>query len=756
MDIRSVAVLGSGVMGSGIAALIANAGLKVALLDIVPPGATDRNELAKKGIARQLASGGFTHPDYANNMLVGNVEDDNGILAQADWIIEAVIEKIEIKQQVYKKIDAVRKAGSVVSSNTSTLPLHALVEGMSEEFARDFIITHFFIPPRHMRLLEIVTGPHTRPGLQDAFSKIADACLGKEVVICKDTPGFIANRIGIYWMVVALLEAERLGISVEQADALMGRPIGLPKTGVFGLYDLIGLDLIPLIAQAMLANVPPEDDFRATYRQPDWLKKMIADGYTGRKGKGGFYRVRKDGEKKIREVLDLQSMEYRAEIPATLASATARTIKELLAAGDVGSEYAWNVLSRTMVYAASLIPEISDTIAPVDAAMKEGYSWQHGVFALLDQIGVAEFSARLEKEGRAVPALLANAKSKPMYKEEGKNRMAMALSGNYQPVLRPEGQLWVADMKRGATPVASNASASLWDIGDGIACLELTSKLNAIDADILTLIEQIIPRLEKEFRGLVIANDTEFLSAGANLSVFLGHAEKEEWQAVSDIIRRGQRVYMALKYAPFPVVSALAGTALGGGCELVMHSLAVQVHAEAHPGLVEVNVGLIPAWGGCKEMLLRHNDGVKAFEYIIGAKVAGSAEEARDMGIVPRSALMTMNRARMLADAKRRCMELAESYAAPEPVMIRTQGAAAKNAILQLLDALYQEGKESPHEVVIGRVLAHVLSGGETSGDVSEQHMLDLEHEGFMELIRTAPSQARIAHMLKTGKPLHN
>jgi 3-hydroxyacyl-CoA dehydrogenase len=783
-DIKKIAVLGSGVMGSGIAAHIANAGIPVVLLDIVPKNADSRNALTEKAIEKQLSAKppGFVHKNKARLVTCGNLEDDLNELKDCDWIIEAVLEKLEVKQDVYRKIDAVRKAGSVISSNTSTLPIHELTEGFPDAFKQDFMITHFFNPPRFMRLLEAVPGPQTRREAYDAITRFADISLGKGVVQCKDTPGFIANRIGVYWMMLGLLEAMRLGITVEQADAVMGRPAGIPKTGVFGLFDLIGIDLMPLIAKSMLDTLPENDDFRKAYREPELVSKMIADGYTGRKGKGGFYRINKQGDKKIKEVIDLKTGEYHiqgAKVALGSVDAGKSGLQALVTHPDIGGQYAWAVLSETLHYAASLIPEISDDINAVDEALRTGFNWKFGPFEMIDKLGVDWFAGKLKAEGRSVPAILEKAAGKPLYKIEGGKREAFTLAGDYKPIVKPQGWLVLGDIKLTKKPITKNASASLWDLGDGIACLELTSKMNAIDMDILGMIEQAGPIVKKDFKGLVIGNDAENFSVGANLALMLMAANIAAWSQLSDMIRRGQNAMMSLKYAPFPVVASLSGMALGGGCEMVLHSRAVQAHMESYPGLVEVGVGLIPGWGGCKEMLLRNlahkkepsgmlgnlmaSGGAmpvlsKVFETIGMAKVAGSAEEARDMKILRDCCGISMNRMRVLADAKSRCLDMAKDYTPPTPQTVHLPGASARVALSMAVDGLAAAGKATPHDVVVSKVLARVLSGGDTdiSEALSEQQLLDLEHEGFMELVKTKGTLARIEHMLETGKPLRN
>lgn len=772
-SIKKVAVIGSGVMGSGIAAHIAASGTPVVLLDIIPAGAESRNILTENAVKKQLENkpSGFAHPKIAKSVTCGNLEDNLNLLADCDWIIEAVLERLDVKQDVYRKIDSVRKAGSVISSNTSTLPLKTLTGGFSDSFKQDFMITHFFNPPRFMRLLEVLGGENTRKEAVQSIEQFADTKLGKTVVHCKDTAGFIANRIGVYWMTLGLLEAIRLGISPQQADVVMGKPAGMPSTGIFGLFDLIGIDLMPLIAKAMLATLPENDVFRTLYQEPELVKKMIADGYTGRKGKGGFYRMNKQGDKKIKEVIDLKTGEYKPVADKVdLASVeTAKAgIGALLTHPDIGGKYAASVLGGTLHYAASLIPEISDDIASVDAAMKLGYSWKFGPFEMIDKIGVDNFIGALKSQGKSIPPILEKATGKKLYSALGTQHLALSLSGEYKEIIPPAGSLMLGDIKLSKKPVAKNASASLWDIGAGVACLELTSKMNSVDPDILSMIEQTISLVKKDFRGLVIGGDADNFSVGANLGFMLMAANIAAWKQIEDVIRAGQHAMMALKHSPFPVVSSLAGMALGGGCEIVLHSNAVQAHIESYAGLVEVGVGLIPAWGGCKEMLLRHADTnnpmnamptiSKVFEIIATAKTSGSALEAKDVKILRDSDAVTMNRTRVLADAKAKCLALADGYTAPEPQTINLAGESGKVALFMAIDGYAASGKATPHDVVVSRILAQVLTGGSTDiqNAMTEQQILDLEIAGFMELVKTKGTIARIEHMLATGKPLRN
>lgn len=793
--IQTVAVLGSGVMGSGIAALLANAGCKVHLLDIVPDGAENRNMLAEGAIAKQLKAkpaSGFTHKRNAKRVIAGNLHDHLERLGECDWIIEVVLEDIKIKQATYAKIEAHRKEGSIVSSNTSTLPLAVLVNGMPASFAQDFCITHFFNPPRFLPLLEVTGGDTCKPEHLERIAAFADVKLGKGVVHCKDTPGFLANRIGVFWMLTGLNEALRLGISVEDADAVMGRPVGIPKTALFGLFDLIGIDLMPLIAKAMLATLPKDDRFRTIYQEPELVTTMIAEGFTGRKGKGGFYMLDKSAGKKIKLAKSLVTGEYAVAQKSRLQSVAAAKggLAALVQHDDIGGQFAKSVLVQTLHYAASLIPQISDDILNIDAAMKLGFAWKYGPFELIDrlstkqQTGADWLAEACVEAGLDVPPLLLAAKGKHFYKAEGTTRAYLDQKGEYQTIQVPDDAYMLADVTRGEKPVLKNGSAQLWDMGDGVACLQLTTKMNTIDDGVLDMMQRSIVAVQQSFKGMVIATDGDQFSLGANLGFLMYLANLADWNTISKVIKGGQDSVMALKYAPFPVVAALNGMALGGGCETTLHCDAVQAHIESYPGLVEVGVGLIPGWGGCKEMLFRHQalaDKVaaavmagqkppalmlqgpmpiisKSFEAIMLAKVGTSAEEARDMLILNEQSAISMNRKRVLPDAKALCLKLAENYQAPEPTTIRLPGESAKTALLMAIDGFRENGKATPHDCFIGEHLASVLSGGDTDmgQELSEQDVLDLEHDYFMELVKTKPTRARIQHMLETNKPLRN
>ncbi len=794
-DIKKVAVLGSGVMGSGIAALIANAGLPVLLLDIVPEGAKDRNVIAKGAIDKQLKAkpaGGFTHKQNAKLVTPGNLEDDLEKLAEVDWIVEVVLEKLEVKHSVYQKIAPHMKKDAVLSTNTSTIPLAELEKGLPKELAPRFLLTHFFNPPRFLPLLEVTGGTECDPAIVEQMSAFADKYLGKGVVRCKDTPGFIGNRIGVFWLMQGLLKAIELGISVEDADAVMSRPVGIPKTGVFGLFDLIGIDLMPHIAKSMLATLPKDDRFCTMYREPELVTNMIADGYTGRKGKGGFYRLNTEGGKKVKEAKDLKTGDYAPAQSSTLKSVNAARagLAALVSYPDIGGQYAKAVLVETLHYAASLVPEISDDILGIDEAMRLGYNWKYGPFELIDRLSTKDaagadlLAAACQEAGLDVPPLLAKAAGKTFYKQDGAERYYLTTDGEYAPMDIKEGCWYLADKTRGAKPVKKNGSATLWDLGDGILGFELTSKGNTFDPDIMALLNKTHDLMKEDFRGLVIGHDGQHFSFGANLAFFMYISNMAAWKQLSGVIREGQDTFMGLKYAPFPVVVSLAGMAMGGGCEICLHADAVQAHIESYPGLVEAGVGVIPGWGGCKEMLYRHRDLAdrvkaqvmagqkpealmpqgpmpyvsKAFEYIGTAKVASSAQEAQEMLILNHRSRITMNRARVLADAKELCLSLADGYTPPEPTTIHLPGGGGRAALEMAVENFASQGKATPHDVVIGKHLAYVLSGGEADmlDELTEQDILDLEHDVFLELVKHPASQARLEHMLETNKPLRN
>jgi 3-hydroxyacyl-CoA dehydrogenase len=773
MAIQRCAVIGAGVMGGGIAAQIANAGIPVMLLDIVPTNANNRKVIAEAAIEKMLKTepAPFMSPRAARLVTPGNIEDDMARLADCDWIVEAVLEKIEIKHATYEKIAKVRKAGSIVSSNTSTIPLKDLTAGLPAAFTRDFLITHFFNPPRYMRLLEIVTGPNTSKDAVAAIDEFCDVKLGKHVIHAKDTPGFIANRIGSMWMQAAIQAAFDLGLSVEEADAIMGRPFGMPRTGVFGLLDLVGLDLMPQVAASMQRTLPKGDLYLATMKDRPLLTKMIADGYTGRKGKGGFYRLQRNADgSRVKEGIDLATGQYRKSEDPTLGSANQRDSAKILQAQDRGGQYARRVLAYTLQYAASLVPEIADSVDDVDQAMKLGYNWSAGPFELIDQIGAANVAGLIQAEKLPVPPLLV--KPLPFYRVDGGLIRQRNAAGEWNRIARRPGVLLLGDVKRSSAPVAKNGSASLWDIGDGVLCVEFHSRLNALDDGSLGMIKTAGETIKKsggKYVALTIHNEADNFSAGANVGLALFAANIALWPFIEEAEASGQKILKEMKYAPYPSVSGPSGMALGGGCEILLHSSAVQAHAESYIGLVEVGVGLVPGWGGCTEMAIRAYTNKRGpqgpiaplagvFETIGLAKVSKSAEEARDLMFLRPTDGITMNRDRLLADAKSRALSLAKDYQPPKPVALRLPGPTGAAAIGLSLDDLHKQGKASDHDLVVAGKLAEVLSGGATdvTEETSEDQLLALERKAFQALIRTDKTLARIEHTLETGRPLRN
>jgi len=770
LSIAKVCVLGAGTMGAGIAAQVANAGVPVLLLDMATDG-PDRSIIARKALERlgKAEPAAFMSKAAARLVEVGNLDDDLGRVAECDWVIEAIVEKVEAKHALYARLEDVRRAGTAVSSNTSTIPLEKLIEGRSEAFAQDFLITHFFNPPRYMRLIEVVSGARSNPELVAAVSAFADQRLGKSVVACKDRPGFIANRVGTFWLQSAVNAAFDLGVSVEDADAIAGKPMGVPKTGIFGLVDLVGLDLMPYLKASLTASLPKDDPYQAIARDEPLILKMIADGYTGRKGKGGFYRINREAGK-VKEAIDLATGTYaKARKPLGIPAAAQKDLRALLALRGKAGAYAWAVLGPTLAYAAALVGEVADDVLAIDTAMKLGYNWKYGPFELIDRIGADDVAQRLEAEGHAVPPMLKLAVGRSFYRVEGGQRQFLGLDGEYHAVTRPDGVLLLEDIKAASKPLLKNASAALWDIGDGAVCLEFTGKMNALDGEVMALIAQSIALVQRHYKALVVYNEGSNFSAGANLGLALFALNIAAWGEVEKLVRGGQQAYKALKYAPFPVVAAPFGMALGGGCEIVLNADAVQAHAETYIGLVECGVGLIPGWGGCGELIQRLSESprlpkgpmpavAKAFETISTATVAKSAAQAQEIGFLRPTDGITMNRDRLLADAKARALAMVEGYTPPEPPVFRLPGAGGRAALDLAVQDFAAKGLATPYDTVVAGKLAHVLTGGDAdlSDGVSEADLLALEVEQFMTLVRDVRTVARIETMLATGKPLRN
>jgi 3-hydroxyacyl-CoA dehydrogenase len=804
--IHTVAVLGAGTMGARIAAHFANAGVPSYLLDIVPLDADGpaRNKVAAAGLeaARKSKPAAFFEPGLARLVTIGNFEDDLKRLSEVDWIIEAVVENLDIKRALLKKVEAIRKPGTIVSTNTSGLPVGKIAEGFSEDFRKSWLGTHFFNPPRYMRLLEIIPTPETNHAAIDAVAHFSDVNLGKGVVFAKDTPNFIANRIGTFSVLNAMRLMQEMDLSIEDVDALTGDAVGWPKSATFRTIDLVGLDILGHVVGNMEKAGGQECPPHAS-PLPDFYKQMLERKWLGDKTKGGFYKKVKGGEGKEgdRLALDWKTLEYRPrQKPRFPALDMAKNIEDQGARlrmllglegspqkGDKAGAFLWSVLSDLWNYSANRVPEISDSIVEIDRAMRLGFNWKLGPFELWDAVGVEATGARMKKDGRPVAAnveqLLAGGK-KSWYLDDPKaasGRVYFDLrTAKYEAVKVSAGVWSVEVVKKSNAVVKKNSGASLVDLGDGVACIEFHSKMNSLGTDIVSLITQTLkPGGPGDgFDAFVITNDADNFSVGANVMLLLMSIQEEEWDEVDLAIRQFQGMTQAIKFSPKPVVVAPFGLCLGGGTEISLHAAARQPHAELYAGLVEVGVGLLPGGGGCKEILLHALDSAaairpgrgesielmeamkKAFETIATGKVATSANEARGLGFLHESDVTTMNRERVLADAKARALELVRG--GYEPPQARTDIPAPGEDILAALRLgvhIMRQGEYiSDHEVKIATKVAEVLCGGNvTSGTpVSEQYILDLEREAFKSLCGERKTQERIQYTLKTGKTLRN
>jgi len=808
--INKVAVLGAGTMGARIAAHFANAGVPSYLFDIVPPDADGpaRNKIAAAGLeaAKKSKPAAFMEPSLARLVTVGNFEDDIKKLADVDWIIEAVVENLEIKRALLRKVEAVRKPGTIVTTNTSGLPVHKIAEGFSDDFRWAWFGTHFFNPPRYMRLLEIIPTPEADKAAIDAIAHFCDVRLGKGVVIAKDTPNFIGNRIGTFSVLNVMRLMQEMDLKIEEVDALTGQAVGWPKSATFRTIDLVGLDILGHVVGNMTENVHDE---RSDLKLPNFFNQMLEHKWLGDKTKGGFYKKSKsDGKEEERLALDWKTLQYHPrEKPKFAALDMAKNIEDtgtrirtLLALngggapqkGDKAGAFLWSALTDLWTYSANRVPEISDSVVEIDRAMKMGFNWELGPFELWDAAGVEPTVARMKKEGKTVPSnverLLASGQ-KSWYIDDptspaGKKYWEIGTE-SWEPVQVPAGVWSVTVAKKSNGVAKKNSGASLVDLGDGVACLEFHSKMNSLGADIISLITQSLKPggPGDSFDAFVITNDAGNFSVGANLMLLLMSVQEEEWDEVDLAIKQFQGMTQAIKFSPKPVVSAPFGLCLGGGTEISLHAAARQPHAELYTGLVEIGVGLLPGGGGCKEMLLRAVDSAaaargkaspealagsvemmeamkKAFETIATAKVATSAHEARGLGFLNDSDRITMNRERVLTDAKNRALELVR--AGYEPPVPRTDIPAPGENLLAALKMgvhLMRQGEYiTDYEVKLGGKIAEVLCGGHvTPGTpVSEQYILDLEREGFKSLCGEKKTQERIQYTLKTGKTLRN
>ena len=776
--INKVAVIGSGIMGAGIAAHCANAGCDVLLYDIVPKDATDRSIIAREAIARMSKSNpeSLMHPSNSQRIHPVNLEDDLHLLSDRDWIVEVVVERIDIKQSIYSNIEKHLSKNAILSSNTSTIPRSSLVKGMSPSLASRFLITHFFNPPRYLPLLELVVGEEVEEDLFHRMNIFASERLGKKVILCNDTPGFIGNRLGIYFVQRSIAATIDHGFTVEQADAMLGRPIGLPKTGVFALMDLVGIDIIPAVVQSMVDNLPPEDVLHnIAGRGVDIIENMISDGYTGRKGKGGFFRLNTEGGKRTKEARSLIDGSYQtANRKAAFTSARVgrQGLKRLMTHPDKGAAFVKEILLDTFAYAASLVPTVSEDIHAIDDAMKVGYNWKKGPFEMMDSVGIDWLVTEMEAANIVIPAFLSLAAEHGSFygiKEGEITRLNS--TGEHTEILKGAQETTVADIKRRrGKAIRRNASASIWDANDGVLLVEFHSKMNALDPLIMEILLAAVDIAESdEWKGILIANDSANFCAGANLGLALFAANLGAWGTLEDFIALGQDTYQALKYAEVPVVSAASGMCLGGGCEILLHSDGIVAHSESYIGLVETGVGIIPAWGGCKEMLARVTTEklvglgpmaatMMVFENIGMAKIAKSAQQAKDLGYLRASDRITMNREHVLANAKSYLLELAEDYSPPKPHTYHLSGPSGRSALAMALSDLAIAGHATPHDVTVIGELAKVLTGGECdhTEELSEDDILALERKAISTLARNELSMARMEHMLSKGKPLRN
>jgi 3-hydroxyacyl-CoA dehydrogenase len=763
-------------MGARIAAHFANAGIPSLLLDIVLPDQADRNAAARKGVenAAKQSPGGFFTDAGRSLIQVGNFEDDLPQIAGCDWVMEAVSENLEIKRSLWRKVELLRNPSAILSTNTSGIPLAKITAGFSPEFRSHFLGTHFFNPPRYLYLLEVIPGADTAQEVLDFVRDFASRRLGKGVVDCKDTPNFIANRIGSFFggtIQSAMVEGD---YSVEEVDALTGSLIGLPNSASFRLLDIVGLDVWAFVGQN-LYDLVPNDPWRDRFLPAGYQKEMLARKWLGEKTGQGFYKRLGSGAKREIHVIDWKTLEYHPLAKPTFPSAEqARQIEDLphrlrtlVSANDRAGKFLWKVFSDSLLYCAERVPEISDRIVEIDRAMRWGYAHKLGPFEIWDALGFADVCNRMEAEGRALPANVTEMRSAGAtsfyghYVDSGRARTEYFdfLARHHRPLEDRPGVIVLADLKRAGKTVKENPGASLIDLGDGVLCCEFHSKMNTLGADNISMLYAGIEETNRNFEAMVIANQGENFSAGANLMMVLLAAQEGEWDELNGAIHYFQQANMAIKYAAKPVVAAPFQRALGGGCEIALHATRCQASAELYMGLVEVAVGLIPGGGGCKELLIRLKDPRKVFELAGYAKVSTSAGDAQKLGLLNRVDSISMNRDRLIADAKSLALSLVPGYAASAPRLDIPVGGESVYSMLKLGAWSARQGNYiSDHDMVIAEKLALILSGGRLTGQqlVSEQYLLDLEREAFLSLCGNPKTQERMGYMLKTGKPLRN
>ncbi|MFN7925029.1 MAG: 3-hydroxyacyl-CoA dehydrogenase/enoyl-CoA hydratase family protein [Bryobacteraceae bacterium] len=774
--IKRVAVMGAGTMGARIAAHFANAGIPSLLLDVVLPNEKDRNAAAVRGLdsAVKQKPGGFFADSLRSLVQPGNFEDHLPEVAGCDWIIEAVTENLAIKRHLWKKVEHLADPEAILSTNTSGIPLTRIADGFSEGFRKRFLGTHFFNPPRYLHLLEVIPAPETDADVLSFVTTFADRRLGKGVVLCKDTPNFIANRIGSFFGGTVQKITMEDGYTVEEVDLLTGPLIGMPNSASFRLLDIVGIDVWVYVGQN-LYELTPHDRWRDRFRPAPVFNILMERGWMGEKSGQGFYRRVGSGENRKIEALDLKTLEYKPTQKVSMPSVEAargienlgERLRALVAAKDRTGSFLWKLFSDHMIYSAERIPEISDRIVEIDRAMRWGYAHPFGPFELWDALGFEETCQRIESEGRALPFAVEQMRrngAKSFYRPADRLRQPrteyfdLALQCYEDMDLRP-GVTVLADQKRAGGVVKKNPGASMVDLGDGVLCLEFHSKMNTLGEDIFSMIYAALVETQKNWQALVIANQGTDFSVGANLMLVLLAAQEGEWDDLALGISRFQQANMAIKCSPKPVVAAPFNRTLGGGCEICLHSSRLQASAELYMGLVEAGVGVIPAGGGCKELLLRWKDPKKVFEQVGFAKVSSSAEDARRGGLLSSSDGISMNHERLVADAKALALALVPNYAPAAPRNDITVSGEAGYALMKMGAWMARQGEYiSDYDMVVAERLAWVLSGGGLTGEqtVSEQYLLDLEREAFLSLCGNPKTQQRMQHMLKTGKPLRN
>ncbi|MCB8817862.1 3-hydroxyacyl-CoA dehydrogenase/enoyl-CoA hydratase family protein [Desulfosporosinus shakirovi] len=795
MQIHKVAVIGSGVMGSTIAAHLANAGIPSLLLDIVPSKLSPkeeatgltledrkvRNSLADQNKAKILKMNPvpFLVPEFAERIEVGNLSDDLGRLSEVDWVIEVVVERLDIKVDLFKKIAAFVRPGTIVTSNTSGISLKSMVEGLPDDFTKFFLGTHFFNPPRYMKLLEIIPGPDTDPDVVKFMAEFGERILGKSVIMCKDTPNFIANCIGACGTPVMFKEMVRLGLTIEEVDALTGPVIGRPNSATFRLIDLVGLDVFIHSNNNVADGVPEEKD---DFVLPEFVFTMQKNGWLGDKAKQGFFKKSKGPKGKLIEVLDIPTMTYRPQnavsFPSLEKAKAAKTLPEklrtLVSGDDVGAEFVWNILKSTLLYAATIVQDIADDITGIDEGMRWGYNWEMGPFELWDALGVKATADRISAEGGTLPpivqALLADGYER-FYHETEDGRTSYYKDGGYHKKAVSPYVFSLKQAHKADQVIMFNEGASLVDLGDGVVCLEVHSSNNTITSDVVEMINRSLMEVESNYLGLVIGNQGKHFCLGANLKQILREAEKNNWDDLDQVVRGLQNAVMALKYAHKPVVAAPFGMTLGGGAEICLHAHAIQAASETYMGLVELGVGLIPAGGGTKEMAVRAMEGIlpwtqvtpdnffaKRFEVVAMAQTSTSAEKARQLGFLRDHDRYSMNPEHIISDAKARVIDLARNFRPNLPKKVKIAGPGVRATLEMAMYGMLEGRYISEYDQYLANKLAYVMTGGNRPAGmlVDEQYLLDLEREVFISLLGEGKTQDRIRHMLTKGKPLRN